>query len=63
MWATKHFRVYLYGHACDVYTDHEALQALLNTPHPSGKLAHWGLAFAGIEFTNSLQIRQKKPEC
>ena len=44
VWATKHFRVYLYDHICDVYTDHEALQALLNTPHPSGKLARWGLA-------------------
>ena len=42
--ATKHFRVYLYGHPCDVYTDHEALQALLNTPYPSGKLARWGMA-------------------
>ena len=41
------FRVYLYGHVCDVcdvYTDHEALQTLLNTPHPSGKLACRGLA-------------------
>ena len=42
VWATKHFRVYLYGHPCDVYTDHEVLQALLNTPHPSRKLARWG---------------------
>ena len=25
VWAVKHFQVYLYGHACDVYTDHEAL--------------------------------------
>lgn len=39
VWATKHFKVYLYGHVCDMYTDHEALQALLNTSHPSGKLA------------------------
>ena len=44
VWATKHYRTYLYGHSCDVITDHEALQALLNTPHPSGKLARWGLA-------------------
>ena len=25
VWAVKHFRVYLYGHKCKVYTDHEAL--------------------------------------
>ena len=44
VWAVKHFRVYLYGHTCDVYTDHEAFLSLLNTPHPSGRLARWGLA-------------------
>ena len=49
MWATKHFRVHLYGHPCDVYTDHEAFQALLNTPHPSGKLARWGLALQELD--------------
>ena len=49
VWATKHFRTYLYGHSCDVITDHEALQALLNTPHPSGKLARWGLALQELD--------------
>ena len=49
VWATKHFRVYLYGHPCDVYTDHEALQALLNTLHPSGKLARWGMALQELD--------------
>ena len=37
VWAAKHFRHYLYGHKYEVYTDHEALKALLNTPRPSGK--------------------------
>lgn len=41
MWAVRHFRPYLYGHTCDVYTDHAALTSLLNTPQPSGKLARW----------------------
>jgi len=27
-----------------MFTDYEALQVLLNTPHPSGKLARWGMA-------------------
>ena len=44
VWTVRHFRHYLYGYHCDVYTDHEALKSLLNTPHPSGKLARWGLA-------------------
>ena len=43
VWAVRHFRYYLYGNRCDVYTDHEALKALLNILHPSGKLARWGL--------------------
>ena len=43
VWVVKHFRHYLYGHKCHVYTDHEALKALINTPHPSGNLlvGHW----------------------
>ena len=44
VWAVNHFRPYLYGHKCQVVTDHEALKSLLNTPHPSGKLARWRLA-------------------
>ena len=49
VWAVKHFRHYLYGSSCDVYTDHEALKALLNTPHSSGKLARWGLALQELD--------------
>ena len=37
VWAAKHFRAYLFGHPCVVYTDHYPLKALLNAPHPSGK--------------------------
>ena len=43
VWALKHFRTYLYGHHCDVFTDHSTLKSLLNTPQPSGKLAQWGI--------------------
>ena len=49
VWAVKHFRPYLYGHKCLVITDHEALKPLLNTPHPSGKLACWGLAIQELD--------------
>ena len=51
VWAAKHFRPYLYGHECTVYTDHEALKSLLNTPQPSGKLARWGLALQELNLT------------
>ena len=49
VWAVKHFHHYLYGHHCEVYTDHKPLIALLNTPHPSGKLARWGLTLQDVD--------------
>ena len=49
MWSVTHFRHYLYGHQCIVYTDYEPLRSLLNTPHPSGKLAWWGLALQKVD--------------
>ena len=54
VWAVKHFRTYLYGDRCDVYSDHEALKSLLNTPHPSGKLARWGLALQSLTSTSTI---------
>ena len=48
-WAVKYFRHYIYGHRCIVYTDHEALKALLNTPQPSGKLARWGMVLQELD--------------
>ena len=49
VWATKHFRHYLYGHKCVIFTYHESLKSLLNTLHPSGKLARWGLILQDME--------------
>ena len=49
--AVKHFRPYLYGHKCEVYTDHEELRLLLNTPQPSGKLAGWGMAIQELDIS------------
>ena len=49
VWAVKHYRHYLYGHRCTVFTDHEALKSLLNTPQPSGKLARWGMALQELD--------------
>ena len=49
VWAVKHFRHYIYGYHCTVFTDHEALKSLLNTPQPSGKLARWGMALQELD--------------
>ena len=49
VWAVKHFRPYLYGHHCDVFTDHLALKSLLSTPQPSSKLARWGMAIQELD--------------
>ena len=49
VWAVKHFRHYLYGYRCIVFTDHEALKSLLNIPQPSGKLARWGMALQELD--------------
>ena len=49
VWVVKHFRVYLYGHKCDVDTDHEAVLSLINHAHPSYKLAHWSLALQELD--------------
>ena len=39
VWAVQQYRPHLYGHYCTVFMDHEALRSLMNTPHPSKKLA------------------------
>ena len=41
VWAITHFHSYLYGQEVTVYTDHSAVQAILNTSSPSGKHARW----------------------
>ena len=41
VWAAKHFRAYLLGHDCTVFTDHTPLKAMLKAKHQSGRLARW----------------------
>ena len=47
VWAVKHFRPYLYGYSCHLYTDHEALKSLLNTPTSLRKTGKVGVSAAG----------------
>ena len=47
VWATKHYRAYLYGHDVQVVTDHSAVKALLSNPSANGKHARWWLHVYG----------------
>ena len=49
VWAVRHFRPYILGHHTVVYTDHSACTSLLNTPRPTGKLAHWALTIQEMD--------------
>ena len=55
VWAAKHFRPYLLGHHCTVFADHSACLVLLNSPHPSAKLARWAMCIQELD----LEIRHK----
>ena len=37
----SHFHKYLYGHSVTIFTDHAAVNAVLQSPTPSGKHARW----------------------
>ena len=43
VWTAEHFRPYLLGHYCTVFTDHLAYLSLLNSSHPSAELARWAM--------------------
>ena len=62
VWAVKHFCQYLYGHKCQVITDHVALKSLLSTPHPSGKLARWGLILQELDLAITYRPGKKNPK-
>ena len=55
VWAVSHFHAYLYGHDVQVFTDHSAVKAVLETPNPSGKHARWWSQTFGSGIKN-LQI-------
>ena len=49
VWAARHFRAYLYGHKCTLFTDHAPVRSLLKSRHPSGKLARWAESMAELD--------------
>ena len=63
VWAVRHFRHYLYGHHCDVFTDHEELKSMLNTPHPSGRLARCGLALQEVNLAVYYKLGKQNVSC
>ena len=55
VWSLRHFRAYLWGHHTTMDTDHAPLCAMLQTQHPSGKLARWSETIAEYD----LEIRYR----
>ena len=63
VWATSHFRSYLFGNSFTLITDHEPLKWLMTTQKLTEKMARWSLLLqeydfdvvhrAGVENTNA----------
>ena len=51
VWATKHFRAYLYGCPFTVRTDHQSLKWLQSFKEPEGQVARWLEALAEYNMT------------
>ena len=61
MRSVSHFHAYLYGHDVQVFTDHSAVKAVLETPSPSGKHARWWSKIFGSG-VKSIQITYRAGE-
>ena len=51
VWATSHFRSYLFGNSFTLVTDHEPLKWIMITTKLTGKLARWSLLLQDYDFT------------
>ena len=51
VWATQHFREYLFGTPFTLITDHEPLRWLMQTNKTTGKLARWSLLLQEYDMT------------
>ena len=51
VWASSHFRPYLFGNSFTLVTDHEPLKWLMTTQKLTGKLARWSLLLQEFDFS------------
>ena len=51
VWATRHFRQYLFGNSFHLVTDHEPLKWIMTTEKLTRKLARWSLLLQEYDFT------------
>lgn len=50
VWATKHFRPYLFGQTFKIITEHRPLTWLLNLKEPNSKLVHWRIKLEEYDY-------------
>ena len=51
VWATNHFRAYLFGNSFTLITYHETLRWLMTTQNLTEKMARWSLLLQEYDFT------------
>lgn len=61
VWATKHFRPYLYGKKFIIYTDHRPLTWVKSITEPNSKLTRWKLRLS--EFDYDIKHKEGKQNC
>jgi len=54
VWATKHFRQYVYGRKFKIVIDHKPLIWLINVKNPNSRLMRWRLKFEEFDYGNYL---------
>ena len=50
VWATSHFRSYMFGNPFTLVKDHEPLKWIMTTQKITGKLARWSLLLREYDF-------------